>query len=179
MKTKQAIRQWLIGFILLLIISGLTAFPLHAETTFMKQHLDWFPPVFHHWILTIDAAVQHASPLMHYGTDWLAFAHIVIALFFIPVYRDPVRYSTNIRMGQMACVLVIPLALICGPIRSIPLFHQLIDCSFGVLGCMMLQWIYIRIKRLAAEEQETASSSDRQQHAEPLLTLCKYDNSTL
>ena len=34
--------------------------------------------------------------------------------------------------------LVIPLALISGPIRGIPIGWRLIDCSFGVFGCIPL-----------------------------------------
>jgi len=42
--------------------------------------------------------------------------------------------------GLIACVLVFPLALICGPIRGIPFFHQAVDCSFGLLGFIPL-WL--------------------------------------
>ena len=43
-------------------------------------------------------------------------------------------------------VLVVPLALICGPIRGIPFYWRLIDCSFGVLGIVPL-WIALRCGR--------------------------------
>jgi hypothetical protein len=47
-------------------------------------------------------------------------------------------------------VLVIPMALIFGPIRQIPFFWQLIDCSFGVFGFIPLwlvrRWI-VRLER--------------------------------
>lgn len=154
MKNKQNIQRWLIVFIVLLVLSGLTAFPLHAETTFMMAHLDWFPSFFHQWIHVVDSAVHQASPLMHYGTDWLAFAHIVIALFFIPVYIDPVAYRLTVRMGQVACLLVIPLALICGPLRGIPFFHQIIDCCFGIVGFATLQWVYSGIQQLMRLEKD-------------------------
>jgi hypothetical protein len=45
-----------------------------------------------------------------------------------------------IEWGMIACILVIPLALICGPIRGIPFYWRLIDCSFGVLGIAPL-WL--------------------------------------
>ncbi|HSH39366.1 MAG TPA: hypothetical protein VK993_11325 [Chthoniobacterales bacterium] len=66
---------------------------------------------------------------MQYGTDWLAFGHIVIAIFFAGPLIDPVRNLWVIRAGQIACVLVIPLALVCGDIRGIPLWWRAIDCS--------------------------------------------------
>jgi hypothetical protein len=38
----------------------------------------------------------------------------------------------------IACAGVIPLALIAGQIRGIPLPWRLIDCSFGVFGALPL-----------------------------------------
>ena len=79
-------------------------------------------------------------PFLAYGTDWLAFGHIMIALAFIGPLRDPVRNVWVIEWGMIACVLVIPMALIFGPIRDVPFFHRLIDCCFGVFGIVPL-WI--------------------------------------
>ncbi|MFT4637937.1 MAG: hypothetical protein ACI8T1_001253 [Verrucomicrobiales bacterium] len=53
-----------------------------------------------------------AYPFMGYGTDWLAFGHLVIALFFIPVWKNPVRNIANLRAGIAACILVWPTAMI-------------------------------------------------------------------
>jgi hypothetical protein len=39
---------------------------------------------------------------------------------------------------MIACVAIIPLAFICGPIRQIPFYWRLIDCSFGVFGIIPL-----------------------------------------
>jgi len=50
------------------------------------------------------------------------------------------RYIWVINFGLIACAGVIPLALICGPVRGIPFYWQLIDCSFGVVGFIPL-WI--------------------------------------
>jgi hypothetical protein len=75
-----------------------------------------------------------------YGTDWLAFAHIVIAVFFIGPLVDPVRNVWVLRAGIIACLLVIPLALICGALRQIPFGWRLIDCSFGVVGVIQLSY---------------------------------------
>jgi len=77
-------------------------------------------------------------PFLAYGTDWLAFGHLVIALFFVGAWRDPVRNIWVLRAGLIACAGVIPLALICGAIRGIPSYWRMIDCSFGVLGAIPL-----------------------------------------
>jgi hypothetical protein len=50
----------------------------------------------------------------------------------------------------LALFVVLPLALICGPIRGIPLFWRVIDCSFGVFGILPLWLIRQKIKRLEA-----------------------------
>jgi hypothetical protein len=92
-------------------------------------------------------------PFIAYGTDWLAFAHIVIAIAFWGPLRDPVKNIWVIEFGMIACALIVPLALICGPLRGIPFFWQLIDCSFGVFGIIPL-WLARRdIRRIVALEK--------------------------
>jgi len=43
---------------------------------------------------------------------------------------------------------MIPFAFAFGPVRGIPVFWSLIDCSFGVLGCIPLLIIRHRIGQL-------------------------------
>jgi hypothetical protein len=103
------------------------------------------------WIAQVNTGIQAAAgsyPFLAYGIDWLAFAHIVIVVAFIGPLRDPVRNIWVIEWGMIACALVIPLALVCGPMRGIPFFWQLIDCSFGVLGMLPLWLCHRLIRRL-------------------------------
>jgi hypothetical protein len=95
-------------------------------------------------------------PFIAYGTDWLAFAHIVIAIAFIGPWRDPVRNVWVLEFGIIACVLVIPLAMVCGPLRGIPWFWRLIDSSFGVIGAVPLV-----IARRLVTTLEKASAYER------------------
>lgn len=143
-----AIRRTLLVFITLLVLSGLTAFPIRSEISFLVQHKDSFPLSFQAWIDRLKAAILNTPELMLYGTDWLAFAHLVIALFFTGVYIDPVRNKFIIAAGLMACAGIVPLAFIMGPARGIPFFHQLIDCSFGILGAIPLFIILKKINQL-------------------------------
>ena len=135
-------------FIAALILSGLTAFPLLHELELLAK-LTGIPPSadphsltgLQFWIATVRDGlrdVHAAHPWLAYGTDWLAFGHIVIALFFIGPWREPVANAWVLRIGLAACAAVIPLALICGPIRGIPFYWRLIDCSFGVIGALPL-----------------------------------------
>jgi hypothetical protein len=85
--------------------------------------------------------------LLLWARTWLAFGHIAIAVFFLGPLRDPVRNLWVIWAGMIACVLVIPWAMVFGPIRGIPFFWRLIDCSFGVVGIVPLYLAYRCIRR--------------------------------
>ena len=76
----------------------------------------------------------------------MAFGHFVIAIAFIGALRDPVRNRWLFDFGLIACVLVIPFALVFGAMRGIPFWWRLIDCSFGVFGFVPLwfcrKWLH-------------------------------------
>jgi hypothetical protein len=135
-------------FMVGLILSGLTAFPLEIELRTLDAilhsgslHAIASSTGLLDWIDRVYAGVSQTNasyPFLAYGTDWLAFAHLVIAVAFIGPYIDPVRNQWVITLGLIACAGVLPLALIAGPIRGIPLGWRLIDCSFGVVGIIPL-----------------------------------------
>lgn len=105
------------------------------------------------WIVRVRHGLDTADtdyPFLLYGTDWLAFAHLVIAVAFYGAYRDPVRNIWVVEFGMIACAGIIPLALICGPIRGIPFWWSVIDMSFGVFGVIPLYVVRRKIKRLEA-----------------------------
>ena len=85
---------------------------------------------------------------MAYGYDWLAFAHLVIAVAFFGVLKDPVWNKWIIQFGRIACSMIFPLAFIAGYVRGIPFYWQLIDCSFGVIGFIPLTVCYRKIEQL-------------------------------
>ena len=91
---------------------------------------------------------NEAYPFLAYGTDWLAFAHIILTILFIGPLKDPVKNIWVIEFGMIACVLIFPLAFICGSIRQIPLYWQFIDCSFGAFGLLTLFIIHKKIKQI-------------------------------
>ena len=144
----RRIRIWIVVFIVGLVVSGVTAFPLLAEVRLLESLLTGpLAPVAEplpgllDWIERVReglAATEREYPFVLYGTDWLAFAHLVIAVAFYGPLRDPVRNVWVIQFGMIACVMVVPLALICGPIRGIPFPWQLLDISFGVVGIVPL-----------------------------------------
>ena len=150
-KLRAVIRKWIILFIVFLILSGVTAFPVEAELSFLMNHSFYLPELMKNWLTEIYNAVKETNfnhPYLSYGTDWLAYAHIVIATAFIGPLRDPVKNIWVIQFGMIACVMVFPLALIGGPIGHIPFFWQMIDCSFGIVGIIPLYICHKKIKIL-------------------------------
>jgi hypothetical protein len=148
---KKSIRRWMIFFITGLVISGITAFPLEWELSILAQLTRNAPAFISEWASNVYAAIRETNwkyPFMSYGTDWLAFAHIVIAVSFIGPLRDPVRNIWVIQFGMIACAMVFPLAFIAGAVRGIPFYWRLVDCSFGVIGIIPLKMCYDKIRRL-------------------------------
>ena len=153
MKLITKIRLLIVFFMVALILSGATAFPVETELRWLLSHPSLVPSFAQTWLQNVYDALKETNtkyPMLAYGYDWLAFAHIVIAMMFIGPLTNPVKNIWVIEWGMLSCIAVIPLAFIAEPIRHIPLFHILIDCSFGVIGIIPL-WICRRwIKRLEA-----------------------------
>ncbi len=171
-RLRRGIRVSLGLFIAGLVASGLTAFPLLAELNVLCALLGLPPGAaaashagLAHWLLLVreGLAVTYARyPFIGYGTDWLAFGHIVIALFFIAPWREPGRHLPVVRMGMVACVLVVPLALVAGEVRGIPLHWRLVDCSFGLGGIVPLVVALRLARRLNQAENQAAMRSSPQ-----------------
>lgn len=140
---------WII--IIGLFISGVTAFPIETELAYFHKHINVFPLGMQSWLNTIYSAIKYTNaqyPYLSYGTDWLGFAHVVLALLFVGPLINPVKNVWVIQFGMMACVLIFPLAFIAGGIRHIPIFWRFIDCSFGVVGMVPLWLAYQAISKL-------------------------------
>jgi hypothetical protein len=157
----RRIRFWLAAFMIGLVLSGVTAFPLQTELRWLVSilHGSWLRPIVDFsrllpWIERVNDALRTTNasyPFLAYGTDWLAFAHLVIAIAFIGPYIDPVRNKWVITFGLIACAGVIPLALIAGHIRGISFPWRLIDCSFGIVGSVPLLFSRQSIRMLERE----------------------------
>ncbi len=155
-------------FIVALAVSGLTAVPLQWEISILHDlfgegtALGAQLPALAYWLSFVYRGITSVSrdyPFMIYGTDWLAFAHIVIAIAFLGPMRDPARNIWVIEFGMIACILIIPTALIFGSLRGVPFFWQAIDCSFGVFGIVPLYIVRSDIRRLTAAEQTVVGSA--------------------
>jgi len=54
---------------------------------------------------------------------------------------------------MIACLLVASWALVFGPMRGIPFFWRLIDCSFGIVGIVPLYLAQRYTRRIAGSEK--------------------------
>lgn len=149
------IRIWIIAFMICLALSGITAFPLETELNWLLQHWPFTKEgEMYDWIVKVQSALEDINgryPFLAYGYDWLAFAHLVIAIAFIGPLKDPIRNIWVIKFGMIACVLIFPLAFIAGQIRGIPIYWRLIDCSFGIIGLIPLGIVHKLIKRAGSD----------------------------
>ncbi|MGF7076557.1 hypothetical protein [Mucilaginibacter sp. 3215] len=148
---RKKIKTWVIVFIIGLVLSGVTAFPIETELAWLANHASVFPGFMQNWLTNVYLAVKTTNqnyPYLAYGTDWLAFGHLVIAMAFVGPLKDPVKNIWIIEFGMIACVMVFPLAFIAGPIRGIPVYWRFIDCCFGIFGIIPLYIVYRDIKKL-------------------------------
>ena len=153
---KRTIRNWLKMFIAALFISGFTAIPVERELTFVISHFP-FEGSLKGFLEEVLIGIQNTSkdyPFLFYGYDWLAFAHFVLAILFIGPLRDPVKNKWVIEFGIIACILIIPFAMIAGHFRGMPFWWRVVDCSFGIFGLIPLSICLKNIKRLEVEEKE-------------------------
>lgn len=147
-------------FIAGLVASGLTAFPLRLELSIAAKLLGITDPASYNnmpglpgWIAYVDYGLQETYarfPFFGYASDWLAFGHLVIAMFFILPLLNPTRHQAVLYVGLVACAGVPAIALICGPIREIPFLWTLIDCSFGIIGAIPLLYCVRLTKKMNA-----------------------------
>lgn len=158
MASQLRVIRTLLGIVVVgLIGSGLSAFPLLRESTWLDHlvHAPAVPLFVRQWIDTVREGLEKTYatyPFIAYGTDWLAFGHLVIALFVIGAFIDPLHNVWIIRASMIACALVIPTALICGSVRGVPLWWRMIDSSFGIVGFVPLFFADRMIQRLPTKQ---------------------------
>ena len=105
--------RWVTAVMILgLVVSGITAIPLQWQLELAQRVVGSNGNAVADWVATLLNGVrttQTSAPFIFYGTDWLAFGHIVIAISFIGAWRDPVRNIWLFRFGLIACALGSPL----------------------------------------------------------------------
>ncbi len=141
-----------------LFVSGVTIWPAVTELK-IGVHLIWGDAqpigIIHTFILQAISALEYVNAhyrFLLYAHDWLAFAHIGLAILFLGAMRDPVRNVWVVQFGLIMCALIPVLAGICLPLRGLPLLWFWIDFAFAPAAALPL-WIALRdIRR---EEKRT------------------------
>jgi hypothetical protein len=163
-------RTAMVLFMIGLILSGLTAFPLQREIEGIVslRGLQSASPEsnmssFDRWMLIVRDGLRETDshyPWVGYGTDWLAMAHLAIAVFFIGPLVHPRKNIWVLQAGLIACVMVIPVALICGEIRQIPWGWRIFDCSFGIIGALPLLYCLRQIRKMPRQQSSVRCDAD-------------------
>jgi hypothetical protein len=152
-RLEKQIRLHLLLFIAGLVISGLTAFPIEWQLQYAHELISQYrwDNVLTRWLELAYQGVRETNTtyqFISYGTDWLGFAHLIIAVAFVGPLKDPVRNIWVIEFGLAACFTILPFAFVSGEIRGIPVFWRLIDCLFGIVGGLILWSCYVKIQVL-------------------------------
>jgi len=145
-----------------LLISAVTIWPAVPELK-MAVRLVWgegLPQgVLHGFLLqAIEGleVMQAKYPFMLYAHDWLAFAHIVLAILFAGAMRDPVRNKWIIECGLIMCALIPLLAGVCIPLRGIPFVWFWMDFAFAPAAALPLWIALCDIRKAEAGEARVA-----------------------
>jgi len=167
--------KWLLGIVALgLLLSGVTVWPAVSELK-LAVHMIWGDGaptgVLHSFVLQVIDGLQTTNaqyPFMLYAHDWLAFAHIVLAILFAGAARNPRRNIWVVQCGLIMCVLVPVLAAVCIPLRGLPLRWFWIDFAFAPAAGIPL-WIAMKDieraelghKEERRTKQDVGSATDR------------------
>ena len=100
-------------FIIGLILSGVTAFPLLTELRILRRLFGITDPAAYqtltglpHWLAFVLFGLEQTYakfPFIGYGTDWLAFGHLCIAVFFIRPWFKPLESDWVLKCGLVCC----------------------------------------------------------------------------
>jgi hypothetical protein len=156
-KLTASIRLCIWIIIIGLAISGITAFPIETELNILTGLSLFNKGVLHDWLNQVYSAVRYVNityPYLSYGTDWLAFAHLILAVLFIGPLQNPVKNKWVIEFEIIAAIAIFPLAFIAGELRGIPVFWRLGDCSFGVVAIIVLIPCYKMIEKIELLDPE-------------------------
>ena len=135
-----------------LFVSGVTIWPWDIELSFAISALQAIagPEPLIQLLQDIQQdmrLLEQSNSFVLYVADWLAFAHLVLAVLFLMALKNPIRNVLVVRFGILCSLSVPVLAITCIPMRGIPLFWILIDSSFAL--CAIPLWIALKdIRRL-------------------------------
>lgn len=126
-----------------LLLNGISAIPLISELKILLSKPDALPQFLRDWWMYVNKGVNDTTrfyPFMRYGFDWLAFAHLLIAIAFIGPLKDPIKNEWIIQWGMIASALSVIMALGWERLRGIPLWWSCIDAAIAIVAFIVL-WL--------------------------------------
>ncbi len=146
-KIKAAIVITIIG----LLLNGISAIPLKTELNILLSKPDALPTFLRDWWQYVNKGLTETNdkyPFMRYGFDWLAFAHLLIAIAFIGPLKDPVKNEWIVTWGMIASILCVLIALAWERLRGIPFWWSCIDAVIAIVAFILLWLCNSWIKKL-------------------------------
>lgn len=147
--------KWMLGIVAFgLFMAGVTVWPVIWELK-TAVRIVWGEGAptneLHRFIVQAIAGIESVranQPFLLYAHDWLAFAHIMLAVLFAGAIRDPVRNVWIVQCGLIMCASVPVLAGVCIPMRGIPMFWFWIDFAFAPAAALPLLIAWLDIRRV-------------------------------
>jgi len=146
--TKEKQLRWRIkaGIIITIIgllVNGISSVPLRTELEILLRYPDRLPQFLLDWWTYVQQGVLETSDkysFMRYGFDWLAFAHVMIAIAFIGPLRDPIKNQWVVQWGMIVAALGILMAFGWERIRDIPVWWSIVDAGISYMAFVVL-WL--------------------------------------
>jgi hypothetical protein len=152
-RLRRKIKTAIIIIIIGLLLNGISAVPLQKELNILLSNPDVLPGFLRNWWTYVHEGVSSTTtnyPFMRYGFDWLAFAHLLIAIVFIGPLKDPLKNEWIIIWGMIVSALSILMALCGERLRAIPFWWSCIDAAIAILSFIILWLCYKWIQQLKA-----------------------------
>jgi len=153
-KLRRKIKAVIIITIIGLLLNGISAVPLQTELKMLLSNPGSLPAFLGDWWIYVQKGVHDTTKnyrFMRYGFDWLAFAHLLIAIAFIGPLKDPIKNEWVVRWGMTASALSVVMALGWEQRRAIPFWWSCIDASIALVAFIILllcnNWIQ-QLKRI-------------------------------
>jgi len=147
-------RTSIIIFQLGLFVSGVTAFFIPQGISTVQKIVHFIAPSLSVWLEYVSHGIHSTNQnfeFIYYGTDWLAFAHILFAILFIGPLIKPNENKWVLQFGIIACLLILPLAFFAGEVRDIPMIWRFLDMSFGIIGLAVLGLAFFQLPKLSSK----------------------------
>jgi len=152
-RLRRKIKTAIIIIIIGLLLNGISAVPLQKELNVLLSNPDVLPGFLYNWWLYVHDGVSSTTtnyPFMRYGFDWLAFAHLLIAIAFIGPLKDPVKNEWVITWGMIISALSVLMALFGERLRGVPFWWSCIDAAIAILSFIIFWLCYKWIQQLKA-----------------------------